>query len=177
MKRMKWFLIPSIMVILLAIVGPVAAGVKWSGIDPIFELDDHVVNVRIEFPTEYACDIDGRIRVKVTVPTGTDVNFITESGGSINGCRVGTRTRFIETDRFTDRFTVKAFVDSEKEFHVKVKVDLDGIWVKRFTGESDEWVGGRVKFSDADGGGLGEDPNAGQLIYTYEDDQGYSDHD
>ena len=118
MKRLKWFLIPAMMVILLTIVGTVAAGVKWSGIDPMFELDNHMVNVRIEFPSEFDCSINGPIEVKVKVPTGTDVNFIDESHGNHNGCAQVTSTRFIERDDLKNRFRVKARVNSTEMFPV-----------------------------------------------------------
>lgn len=135
------------MVILLAIVGPVAAGVKWSGIDPMFELNGQRVNVNIIYPSEFDCSIDGPISVEVKVPAGTVVKFFTESSANLSGCSQETITTISESGGLTDYFRVRARVSSEEEFKMKVKVSLNGLPVRNFSGESNEWVGGRVKFN------------------------------
>ncbi len=149
MKRLKWFLIPSMMVILVAIVGPVAAGVKWSGIDPIFELNGQRVNVRIDYPSEFDCSIDGAIPVRVTIPAGTDVKFFTESTANLSGCDQETITTISESNDITGQFQVRAKVSSEEQFKLKVRVYVSGLPTKNFNGDSNEWVGGRVKFHPA----------------------------
>ena len=179
MKNIKLMVAVSTMLAMFAIAPIVHGGISWTGIDPIFTVDDKKVNIRVEFPSEFDCSLDGPIDVKVYVPKGSDTNFITESTGSFSGCTQTTLTSISEKGRLKDGIEVKVRVNSSEEFDVKVKVDLEGTWVREREGDSNKWLSTKkIKFNAADNGGLGSDPASnGRLNYTYEDDEDDDDED
>ena len=167
----------STMLAMFAIAPVVYGGITWSGIDPIFTVDGHRFNVRIEFPIEYSCDVDGPIDVKVAVPAGAHGKFIMESAGVFGDCLQVTHTTLVRKDNYVNKIAVGVRVNTDEEFRVRVKVDLDGIWVKSTEGDAGKWVVARnIRYDSADEGGLGLDPaleNRGDgYNYSYEDDQG-----
>ena len=153
---MKWLLGPTALLLVMMLAVPIAhGGVLWSGIDPIFRVADHQFNVRIEYPSQYDCSIDGDIKVVVKVPKSVDHVFLSESKGNLSGCSQLTHTYF-EKSRAKDHITVRVEVRSDEKFPVKVKVDMDGEWVAVAEGDSNSRINtGRIKF---DSKSLGSDP-------------------
>jgi hypothetical protein len=66
----------AIFVMMLAV--PIAHGGRWSGTDPIVDVNGQRINVYIEWPTEHNCDV-GDINITILLPLLGDSNFVGES--------------------------------------------------------------------------------------------------
>ncbi len=146
MRKLKWILPLPIMLLVLSLAVPVTyAGILWRGIDPELRVDGRKVNIWIEWPEPYTCTIDNPIEVEVKIPKGASYSFIGESADVLDGCdrTMHTRTRVDTYERGSYKLHVKATVNSEEIFPVRVKVYLENELVALYTGESNSPVTGK----------------------------------
>lgn len=124
------------LVVMLAAVGVVYGGGRWSGIDPIVDVNGHRINVEIDVPPDQWCNIDGDILVTINVPDLDNATFISESVGDEQFCNVMTSTTLKENSKLDSQFDVKTKVYNidGTEFDVDVVVGVDGAEVGVFPG-------------------------------------------
>ncbi|MCI0437824.1 MAG: hypothetical protein L0177_01690 [Chloroflexi bacterium] len=170
-RHIKWVLGPAVLFFIMIAAVPIThGGILWSGIDPIFSVDDHQFNVRVEYPSQYDCSLLRDIQVFVKVPWQSQRTLITESQGTLGGCSQTTRTYFYPS-LLRDEVEVRVVVIATEDFLVKVKVDRDGKWVAQAFGESNDLIRvSDIELDDDDH--LGADPAlaglpANIMQYTY----------
>ena len=170
-KNMKLIVAVSTMLAMFAAAPVVYGGISWTGIDPIFMVNDQKFNVKIEYPSAFDCDIDGLVEVRVEVPQNAKTQFIAESSGNLSGCTQKTRTKIVENKNLKDRVNIMARISSSETFPVRVRVAVDGTLARSAIGRSNEWV--KVKSINLKGSSEKEvtnsDDDPDELVYTYED--------
>ncbi len=146
MRKLKWILpLPFILLVFSLAVPVTNAGILWRGIDPELRVDGHRVNIWIEWPEPYTCSIDNPIEVEVKVPRDSNYRFIGESADVLDGCdrTMHTRTSVTTYEKGGNRLHVKASVNADEQFPVRVKVYLDNKLVAVYTGESNSTISGK----------------------------------
>ena len=98
-RNLKWMVVVSALLVLVATAPVVSAGRRWSGIDPVLQVNGDQFNITVFWPEEFDCYIDG-IDFTVTVPRGADAEVLDEStgefacgDGSYNKIETVTRSR------------------------------------------------------------------------------------
>lgn len=132
--------IPAALMLLLLTMGVVNAGGRWSGIDPIAKVNNHIVNVEVDVPSGQWCNIKGDILVTIFVPDLKKAKFMSESEGDEQFCNVMTRTTLKEHNGDKNTVYVSTFVNGKGKFAVDFLVGVDGEEVGVFGGHSGETV-------------------------------------
>lgn len=134
-KNLKWMVGASMLAVMLAAVGVVHGGGRWSGIDPILTVDGHQVNIIVSTSQGSWCDLD-TIAVEVSVPQGSDTQFISESSGA--DCGIVTSTTIVENEDPNDQglyFTTVPIQSGGKKVQVDTEVYVDSRLVGIFFGD------------------------------------------
>jgi hypothetical protein len=171
-QRIRWFIPMMAAMLFVAVVvpGTSEAGKKWSGADPMLTVNGEQFNVRVEWPSEFDCDIKGDISLKVFVKKGSAVNFHSESTGIFNGCEVTTKTKVVSSLK-NDSIGVETRMKAREDFPVKTKVDQNGYWIAEFVGTSNEVFRGVISLKEVKDGVVDPalPPNYNGEEYTYDD--------
>ena len=153
-RNLKWMVAVSALLVLVATAPVVSAGRRWSGIDPVLQVNGDRFNISVFWPEEFDCYIDG-IDFTVTVPRGADAEVLDESKGKF-ACGDGEYNE-IETD--TDivykgkgsRVGIFAYVTADGErFPVRVLVTRNGAPERVCRGWSNSTVKCQTTISSTD---------------------------
>lgn len=130
-----------------------SAWLSWDGIDPVIALNggEHNLAIRIDWPSNYTCSIQGPIEVRVSVPNGMPAEVIQESVDSFPcGNVISTATSVSERrgDRLSDLVGVFVNVNASEVFPAKVSISLDGQLVRVLRGSSRSVIAGWVSIDD-----------------------------
>lgn len=124
------------------------AWMSWDGIDPIISnVAGKTMNIYIEWPAEFTCQIDQDVRVKVRLPQGTDAVLTSESmsGFPCDGVSrvITTTTDVTEKHNLASNVAiVRVDADADMKAPIRVHVSLDGSEVAVIAGDTNGWVEG-----------------------------------
>ena len=131
-RNLKWMVVVSALLVLVATAPVVSAGRRWSGIDPVLQVNGDRFNITVFWPEEFDCYIDG-IDFTVTVPRGADAEVLDESidtflCGDDEFNEIETDTEIIYHRGRGKMVNISAYVDAEGErFPIRVLVARDGV--------------------------------------------------
>lgn len=131
--------------------GVASAWLSWTGIDPVITLDGgHQVSVRVEWPANFTCTIQGPIEVEVMVPDGLGAGVMVESSSQFPCRTLSTQTSIsVKGDGGGDNeIDIAVKLKAGPEFPVKVYLFLDGQQVGVVEGSSQGAVSGSVALPD-----------------------------
>ncbi len=128
MKNLKLMAALSVIVVVFASASVAYGGLRWAGFDPELMVNGDQVNIYVEWPASYTCDVDD-VHVVVSVPRGTDVTLVGESFSNFdcNG-----EAFFVESDTQIvthgkkNAIKVMATVESDERFPVRLQVFENG---------------------------------------------------
>ncbi len=139
----------GILTALLMIPSLAQAWMDWDGTDPVIQFTGgQTLAIRIEWPREFTCSINGPIEVNVKAPAKLNASLVSESTGTFP-CQTVSTNITTETDLDTapgkgNAVRVQVEVKSEDDFPVNVYLTLDGGNAKKLTGKSNSEIRGAV---------------------------------
>ncbi|MCI0438808.1 MAG: hypothetical protein L0177_06710 [Chloroflexi bacterium] len=143
MTALRWLVaVVALVGTLAAVTGLAQAGGRWSGIDPELRVNGDRINIWVEWPTEYTCDIED-MDVLAVVPLLADAELVAESAEKFrcdNGRRVTLQTNTSLVQASVLVSSVSAVVKSDKVFPVRLKVSMNGGEIRTCTGLSNVLV-------------------------------------
>ena len=158
-RTLKLIAVVAALMVFFAAVSVAYGGLRWTGIDPAFELSDGTpVNVYIAVPGKNWCNLNSPIPVTITAP----VNLGTQVEESIleRTCKGITDTLTTATTlivgKHDDQIKVKVYASSNvrrAKFPVEVLIKVDGIELKVCSGRVNDTVKCSVNLDDTDEGG------------------------
>lgn len=142
MKKTKWMIAASMMLVVLAGVSVVHGGGRWSGVDPEFTVDESYINVWVEWPEEHTCNLDETIEFEIKYGKKAKVKFVAESKDSFECSDGSTTTIKTNTNLKKDKklgdneLRLKAKAHGSEIFPVRVLIYQNGELVGSCDGET-----------------------------------------
>lgn len=141
-KRLKWATVLPAILIMVFSVTAVYGGLRWSGIDPVVNLDDHTLNITAQWHSETLCSVNSDILIDVYHPAGVYANVVTESTAEceVDGelVEVSTVTNTHVTN--SNKVTVTGLVSSDTNMPARLLLDLDGKHIRTCGGQANTLI-------------------------------------
>ncbi|MCH8109221.1 MAG: hypothetical protein IIB15_03750 [Chloroflexi bacterium] len=141
-RGLKWMTGASMLLVLMLVTTVAYGGGRFSGIDPIVYVDGDRINVWVEWPEEYTCELDGLIDFEIKHSKKSEVQFVSESiddftCGDGSFITIETQTDLRADKKLkTDEIRVKARARATGVFPLRVVIYQNDVLVGSCEGET-----------------------------------------
>jgi len=129
MSNLKWIVGALVVVVALTSVSVAHGGGRWRGADPELKVNGNTINVWVEWPEEFTCEIADDIDIKIEIDKKAEVVFIGESSEIFDCLEDDDDSN--DDDEVNVR-TITELKDSKKKGIIKIKGKLHGTEVFPF---------------------------------------------